>query len=291
MKGILLAGGKGSRLAPATLAISKHLLPVFDKPLIYYSLSNLMLCGIREILIICRNEDKPHYETLFGNGASLGLSIKYAIQSSPGGIPEALLIAESFVRDESVVLGLGDNLFHGTGLPSIFQENTSFSHGARVLTKRVPDPARFGVANLDQKGAILSIEEKPANPVSDSAITGMYFLDKSAVMRARLLRPSDRGELEIVDLLKSYLEDGALEASELPRGTLWLDTGTVESLLDAGVYVRSFQTHTNQLIGSPEEIAFRNGWIDETQLINLAKSLNTSYGQALLHVVNLHSKP
>lgn len=281
IKGILLAGGKGTRLAPATSAVSKHLLPVFDKPLIYYSMANLLLCGLREVLVVARDQDIPHYQSLFGDGSALGIRISYAVQARPGGIPEALLIGEDFLRDDHVILALGDNIFHGSGLSVLFREVVSTSVGAKVLLKRVPDPARFGIANLDALGRVASIEEKPNNPQSDAAITGLYFLDNSATHRAKSLGTSKRGELEIVDLLDSYLSEGSLSAVELPRGTLWLDTGTVESLLDAGVYVKSFQSHTNQLIGSPEEIAFRNGWITSEELELLAQSIKTSYGERL----------
>lgn len=283
-KGILLAGGKGTRLAPATAAISKHLLPVFDKPLIYYSLTNLMLAGVHEILIIAREQDLTNYKNLFGDGSHLGLELSYAVQEKPLGIPEALLIGETFLEGENVVLALGDNVFHGSGLSVIFRETAKAIRGASILIKRVPDPVRFGVANLSPSGNVVALEEKPQNPVSDAAITGLYFLDGSAVERAKKLRLSDRGELEIIDLLTSYLEDSQLLAVEMPRGTMWLDTGTVQSLLDAAVYVNSFQSHTGQLIGSPEEVALRNNWITKDNLQRLAREIKTSYGEMLLKV-------
>ena len=286
VKGILLAGGKGTRLAPATAAVSKHLLPVFDKPLIYYSIANLMLCGLRDILIIARDQDIPHYQSLFGDGSALGIRVSYAVQEKPGGIPEALLIGEDFLQHDDLILALGDNIFHGSGLSVLFRGMGANSQGAKVLLKRVPDPARFGIANLSAAGKVISIEEKPTTPQSDAAITGLYFLDNSAIQRAKTLGASSRGELEIVDLLNSYLIEGSLEAIELPRGTLWLDTGTVESLLDAGVYVQSFEAHTNQLIGSPEEVAFRSGWITPEEFERLALAIKTSYGDRLLKVVD-----
>lgn len=286
IKGILLAGGKGTRLAPATSAVSKHLLPIFDKPLIYYSMANLMLCGVRDILVVARDQDIQHYQSLFGDGSTLGIRVSYSIQAKPGGIPEALFIGEDFLQSDDVILALGDNIFHGSGLSVLFREMGANSSGAKVLLKRVPDPARFGIANVDVHGKVVSIEEKPNTPQSDAAITGLYFLDNSAIRRAKALEPSKRGELEIVDLLNSYLREDSLAAVELPRGTLWLDTGTVESLLDAGVYVKSFQSHTNQLIGSPEEVAFRNGWIIAQELESLARAIKTSYGERLLQVAS-----
>ena len=282
MKGILLAGGTGSRLRPATLVASKHLLPVYDKPLIYYSLSNLMLAGIREILIICAPADQGSYERLLGSGQQLGLEITYAEQLAPRGIAEALSIGESFISGGSICLALGDNIFHGSGLSVLFRQLGSLRSGASILLRRVPDPERFGVAEINSVGKVISIEEKPNNPKSNLAITGLYFFDETAVARVHGLTPSARGELEITDLNKGYLKDELLHSQELPRGTMWLDTGTANSMLDASLYVKSVQEHSGQLVGSPEEVAWRQGWISEKQATTMASALKSNYGQLLL---------
>jgi glucose-1-phosphate thymidylyltransferase len=282
VRGILLAGGTGSRLRPATLVSSKHLLPVYDKPLIYYSLTNLMLAGIREILIICAPADRNSYERLLGSGQQLGLEITYAEQASPRGIAEALTIGESFISGDSTCLALGDNIFHGSGLSVLFRQLGALRSGASILLRRVPDPERFGVAEIDSVGKVVSIEEKPSNPKSNLAITGLYFFDKTAAARVRRLTPSDRGELEITDLNKGYLEDELLHSQELPRGTMWLDTGTANSMLDASLYVKSVQEHSGQLVGSPEEVAWRQGWIGEKEATAMASALKSNYGQLLL---------
>lgn len=282
MKGILLAGGTGSRLRPATSVTSKHLLAVYDKPLIYYSLTNLMLAGIREILVICTPSDESSYVKLLGTGDQFGLEISYASQVSAQGIAEALLIGESFVDGGHVCLSLGDNIFHGSGLSVLFRKLGSMNSGASILLRRVPDPERFGVAEVDDEGKVLRLTEKPTSPKSNLAVTGMYFFDESASSKARKLQPSVRGELEITDLNVKYLDDGELHSYELPRGTMWLDTGTADSLLDASLYVKSVQAHSGQLIGSPEEVAWRQGWITEVQAKGMASSMTSKYGQ-LLH--------
>jgi len=281
VRGILLAGGNGSRLFPATKGVSKHLLPVYDKPLIYYSLTNLMLAGIRNIAVITRPKDREAFESLLGDGSLLGIDVTFIVQDHPAGIAEGLLLAEDFIAGESVCLALGDNIYHGSGLSVLLRDLAETSTGAAVIVRAVRDPERFGVAELDRNGNVVNLVEKPNAPDSNLAVTGMYFYDQTACSRVRDQRPSARGELEITDLNLSYLGTGGLTARELPRGTMWLDTGTVESMMDASQYVRSVQLHTGQLIGSPEEIAWRQKWISDDDLLASARLLNSDYGESL----------
>jgi glucose-1-phosphate thymidylyltransferase len=290
MKGILLAGGAGSRLHPATKAISKHFMMVYDKPLIYYSLSNLMLAGIREVLLISSARDLEFYKNLFSDGKSLGIRIEYEVQDSPNGIPEAFIIGESFIKNSNVALALGDNIFFGTGFSSLLQSIKGTLQGSHILTKKVEDPNRFGVANI-VNGAIESLEEKPKNSKSNLAITGMYFFDSTVSERTKQLKYSERGEFEIIDLLDSYNKDKLLIASELPRGTFWLDTGTSESMLDASLFIRTVEQHTGLLVGSPEEIALRNNWISIELLKSTIKDEKSTYFDMLQKIIlNHHDK-
>jgi glucose-1-phosphate thymidylyltransferase len=241
-----------------------------------------MLAGIREILVICAPSDESSYVKLLGSGDQFGLEISYASQVSAQGIAEALLIGEAFVAGGPVCLALGDNIFYGSGLSVLFRKLGSMNSGASILLRRVPDPERFGVAEVDDEGKVVRLTEKPTSPKSNLAVTGMYFFDESASSKARKLQPSVRGELEITDLNVKYLDDGELHSHELPRGTMWLDTGTADSLLDASLFVKSVQEHSGQLIGSPEEVAWRQGWITEVQAKGMASSMTSKYGQ-LLH--------
>lgn len=285
MRGILLAGGTGSRLMPSTNAVSKHLLPVYDKPLIYYSLTNLMLTGAREILVICRPQDLSQFRALLGDGRRFGIHINYSEQSNPNGIAEALLIGSEFASGNSVAVALGDNVFHGSGLSVLFRESQSSDAGSSVLLRQVPDPKRFGIAEIDDAGNVLSIQEKPAVPKSNLAITGLYFFDGKASSMAKGLEPSARGELEMTELLEEYLSRGELTASVLPRGTMWLDAGTERSMLEASQYVASVQTYTGQLIGSPEEVAWRQGWITSEAALDISASLGSEYGTLLRQTI------
>lgn len=281
MKALLIAGGNGTRLAPNTTAVNKHLLPVYDKPLIYYSLSTLMLSGVRDIRIISKAADLESFGRLFGHGAELGVSITYGIQDEPRGIPDTIRVSKEFLSGSDFILALGDNVFFGSGLSGALGTLVSFGSGARILLKRVSDPERFGVAWMDDSGTVTNLEEKPKSPSSNLAVTGLYYLPASAVDAAFDLEPSARGELEITDLLRSFLVTGDLHAWSLPRGTMWLDTGTTESLMDASAFVRSFQALSGQLIGSPHEVAWRNGWISDEQIVKSAAAFPTPYGEAL----------
>ena len=284
MRGILLAGGAGSRLHPATRAISKHFMMVYDKPLIYYSLSNLMLAGIREVLLISSARDLEFYKNLFSDGKSLGIQIEYKVQDAPNGIPEAFIIGELFIKNYDVALALGDNIFFGTGFSALLQSIKETLHGSHILTKKVEDPNRFGVANI-VNGVIESLEEKPKNSKSDLAITGLYFFDSTVSERTKELKYSNRGEYEIIDLLDSYNKDNMLSASELPRGTFWLDTGTSESMLDASLFIRTVEQHTGLLVGSPEEIAYRNNWISSELLKSNIKGEKSKYFDMLQKLI------
>jgi glucose-1-phosphate thymidylyltransferase len=276
MKGILLAGGAGSRLHPATKAVSKHFMMVYNKPLIYYSLSNLMLAGIKEVLLISSARDQASYKDLLSEGESLGIRIEYAVQDSPNGIPEAFIIGESFMKNSAVALALGDNIFYGTGFSSLLHSIKGSLLGSHILTKKVEDPNRFGVANMIN-GVIESLEEKPQNSRSNLAITGLYFFDNTVSDRTKKLKFSERGEYEIIDLLDSYRNDRLLTASELPRGTFWLDTGTSDSMLDASLFIRTVEQHTGLLVGSPEEIALRNNWISNKVLQSNISGQKSNY--------------
>lgn len=281
MKGIILAGGSATRLRPSSLAVSKQLMPVYDKPLIYYPLTTLMLSGIREILLISTPHDLPQFMRLFSNADQWGIHISYAEQATPGGLAEALLIGESFINGGEVALILGDNLFHGTGLGR--QLHDSFVNpGALIAAYHVSDPRAFGVVEFDSNGIAKSLEEKPEIPKSSWAVPGVYFYDQSAVDRTKSLKRSPRGELEITDLNRSYLLDGQLRVKTFARGTAWLDMGTPSTLLEAAEYVRVIQERQGLLIGSPEEVAWRAGWIDDSKLIELSASFkNTTYGDIL----------
>ena len=286
-KGIILAGGNGSRLYPITKATSKQLIPVYDKPMIYYPLSTLMLAGIRDILIITTPNDRDTFEKLLGNGSQFGINIKYKIQSKPEGIAQAFLIAEEFIKNSSVTLILGDNLFHGDFLVDRLQKNYLLNEGASIFAYSVSDPQRYGVVEFDSKGKAYNIEEKPLNPKSKFAITGLYFYDNSVVEKAKKIKPSDRGELEITDLNKMYMKEGKLNVEKMNRGMTWLDTGTTDSLHEASSYIRTLERRQGLKIGCPEEVAWRMNFIDDDQLYSLSIDLKKSgYGEYLQNILN-----
>jgi len=285
-KGIILAGGSGTRLHPATLAISKQLLPVFDKPMIYYPLSTLMLGGIRDILIISTPQDTPRFQQLLGDGARWGLNLSYAVQASPDGLAQAFLIGDEFLGGSPSALVLGDNLFHGHDFAYLLERADARSDCASVFAYHVQDPERYGVVEFDAAGKAISLEEKPAAPRSNYAVTGLYFYDEQVSAIARTLKPSARGELEITDLNRIYMEMGKLHVEIMGRGYAWLDTGTHESLLDASQFIATIEHRQGLKVSCPEEIAFRKGWIDAGQLEALAAPLRKNgYGQYLLRVL------
>jgi len=287
MKGIILAGGSGTRLYPLTMVTSKQLLPIYDKPMIYYPLSVLMDAGIREILIISTPDDTPRFEALLGDGHQFGIELSYEVQPSPDGLAQAFIIGEEFIGDDNVAMVLGDNIFHGHGLRKRLQAAANKKSGATVFGYYVDDPERFGIVEFDSDGKAISIEEKPEHPKSNYCVTGLYFYDNRVVEYAKNLAPSDRGELEITDLNKIYLENGELEVTLLGQGFTWLDTGTHESLVEATNFVKTVETHQHRKIACPEEIAYLQHWITKDQLLKDIEPLKKNqYGQYLLDVMN-----
>jgi glucose-1-phosphate thymidylyltransferase len=286
VRGIILAGGSGTRLYPITKGISKQLMPIYDKPMIYYPLSTLMMAGIREVLVITTPDDSAQFQRLLGDGAELGMRIDYAVQPQPEGLAQAFVIGADFIGDEKVALALGDNIFHGAGLGTALKSNADVV-GGRVFAYHVSNPESYGVVEFDASGCVLSIEEKPAKPKSSYAVPGLYFYDNNVVEIAREIRPSDRGELEITAVNETYLRRGALHVTVLERGTAWLDTGTFESMMAASEYVQVVEARQGFKIGCIEEVAWREGWIDDERLLVLAESLSKSgYGRYLARLVD-----
>jgi glucose-1-phosphate thymidylyltransferase len=289
-KGIILAGGSGTRLYPITMGVSKQLLPIYDKPMVYYPLTVLMLTGIREIMVITTPHDQEQFQRTLGGGSQWGISLQYKVQPSPDGLAQAFILAEEFLAGAPAAMVLGDNIFFGHGLPDLLQEADQTTAGATVFGYRVSDPERYGVVDFDANGTVKSIIEKPPVPPSNYAVTGLYFVDSTAPERARAVRPSARGELEITTLLESYLHDGQLTVQKMGRGYAWLDTGTHASLLDAGNFVRTLTERQGQQVGSPDEVAFGMGWIDAAQLQARAQKFGKNdYGEYLSSIARFGS--
>jgi len=286
-KGIVLAGGSGSRLFPATQVVSKQLLPIYDKPMIYYPLSALLLAGIRDILVISTPQDTPRFEQLLGDGSKWGIQLSYAVQPSPDGLAQAFLIGEQFLGGANSALVLGDNIFYGHDFVGLLENASQKTHGATVFAYAVQDPERYGVVEFDATGRAVSLEEKPKQPKSRYAVTGLYFYDQQVVELAKRIKPSARGELEITDLNRLYLEQGSLDVQTMGRGFAWLDTGTHESMLEASQFIHTIENRQGLKVAAPEELVWRNGWIDDAQLQTLAAPLAKSgYGQYLLRLIN-----
>ena len=286
MKGIILAGGKATRLYPITKGVCKQMLPIYDKPMIYYPLSVLMLSGIKDILIISTPKDTPRFKDLLGNGSGLGIKLSYAVQQEPKGIAQSFVIAEDFIGSDSVCLILGDNIFYGYNLSELLQQSARIKNGAVIFGYYVKDPQRYGVLVLDKKGKVVSIEEKPKKPKSNWAVSGLYFYDNHVVKIAKKIRPSKRGELEITSVNNEYAKKGLLKAELLGRGSAWLDTGTYESLINASIFIKTIEDRQGLKIGCIEEVAYRMGFINKKQLARLAEGIHTSYGEYLRNLIN-----